>query len=217
MPVPDLQELTRHITEGAHPAPLAAGVVGFVTGGTILGEEALGALRAQAQELRRSGVDLPAMLAEIGVLGSALNARLVEALRGRDDIDAAGAAEICARLQEGLSAATVAAAAAFREVEVEAARKLVHDLKNPIGAAESAAHLIQDEEAIAGDPTQRKHFLAIVVRNLLRARNLAEEVRRLVAPVAAAAAEPGPEAPGGAPEGAGGAPRQPAESSGSGG
>ena len=55
---------------------------------------------------------------------------------------------------------------------------LAHQLMNPLGAAESAALLLRDEEIGVG-PEARREYAAIVERNLRRAREVIDDVRAL--------------------------------------
>ena len=55
---------------------------------------------------------------------------------------------------------------------------LMHQLKNPLGAAEGAALLLGDDE-VAGESEERRRFAGIVERNLRRAREVIEDVRSL--------------------------------------
>ena len=55
---------------------------------------------------------------------------------------------------------------------------LMHQLKNPLGAAEGAALLLGDDE-VSAKLNERRRFASIVERNLRRAREVIEDVRSL--------------------------------------
>lgn len=58
------------------------------------------------------------------------------------------------------------------------AETLMHQLKTPLGAAEGAALLLENEELTA-DPEERRRFAAMIRRNLLRARTVVDDVHGL--------------------------------------
>lgn len=58
------------------------------------------------------------------------------------------------------------------------ARTLSHELKNPIGAADGAVHMLLDE-SIASDAAQRKRFAEMIARNVRRALDLVNDLRSL--------------------------------------
>lgn len=57
-------------------------------------------------------------------------------------------------------------------------RTLSHELKNPIGAADGAAHMLLDD-TVSADPAQRRRFAEMVSRNLRRALDLVNDLRAL--------------------------------------
>jgi signal transduction histidine kinase len=60
----------------------------------------------------------------------------------------------------------------------EFAETLLHQLKTPLGAAEGAALLLENEE-VTHDPEERRRFAALIRRNLSRARTVVDDVRAL--------------------------------------
>jgi len=55
---------------------------------------------------------------------------------------------------------------------------LIHQLKTPLGAAEGAALILENEE-ITSDQDERRRFVALIRRNLSRARTVIDDVRAL--------------------------------------
>ena len=55
---------------------------------------------------------------------------------------------------------------------------LMHQIKTPLGAAEGAALLLENDE-MAADPSERRRFAAIIRRNLARARTVVDDVQAL--------------------------------------
>lgn len=55
---------------------------------------------------------------------------------------------------------------------------LMHQIKTPLGAAEGAALLMENDE-MATDPSERRRFAAIIRRNLTRARTVVDDVHSL--------------------------------------
>ncbi len=55
---------------------------------------------------------------------------------------------------------------------------LLHELKTPLGAAEGAALLLQNEE-ITKDAAERRRFASLIQRNLSRARTVVDDVRAM--------------------------------------
>lgn len=77
----------------------------------------------------------------------------------------------------------------YREEELESrhttarqlrtfAETLMHQLKTPLGAAEGAALLLENDE-ITSDPEERRRFAGLIRRNLSRARTVVDDVRAL--------------------------------------
>ncbi len=156
-----------------------------------LTQDAVEHLHTLARHRRRQGYDVQEVLAELEILGDILfDALRAEAAAAGSAVDPAAVVSTAARLQRGLAGAATITAGTYREEEVserrervrstnEFARTLAHEIKNPLGAAEGAARLLEEE--IGGDAEDRRRFAAIVLRNLMRARRLVDDVRTLAA------------------------------------
>jgi signal transduction histidine kinase len=63
----------------------------------------------------------------------------------------------------------------------EFVRTVTHELKNPLGAAELALQMLEDEE-IMTSPAERERYRKMVVRNLKRGRVLLDDLRMRALP-----------------------------------
>lgn len=154
------------------------------------GTELVEGLRRFTRERFHLGHDVQEVLEETELLGRILFRALSDAASGFDrPLDATALAETAARLHAIVGRAMTITTGTYREVQNERrrdeqrrlqdfGRALVHELKNPIGAARGAAQLLE-EEGIGGVPEQRRHFVGVIVRNLDRAHELVDDVRTL--------------------------------------
>jgi signal transduction histidine kinase len=138
----------------------------------------------------RQGCGVEEVLGEIEILGTVVEEALsgwVEHFPRRPQ--PAALLHVSGQVHRFLQRMATIAAAVLREEERagrarddkllhDFADVLIHQLKTPLGAAEGAALLLENEE-MAGEPEERRRFAAIVQRNLHRARNAVDDVRRI--------------------------------------
>lgn len=180
-----LADIERHLRQLVGRIAESVGPPGATTT-----EEVIGHLRAHARLRRRQGYDIHELLEEFEVLADLLGDAIAAAVeRYPGPADPRDAVRIAGRVHAGLMAVGVIAAQLYRREEIEQrqelarlmgefGRTLSHELKNPLAAAEGAAHMLEEEE-FGGRPEQRERFTVLILRNLERARTLIDDVRVL--------------------------------------
>ncbi len=181
-------DFPRELLRRRMPA-IIADVAEALRGGPC-GEDLVERLRRLTRERFRLGHDVQELLEETELLGRLCFDALSDAVSTYPDgVDATVASTVAGRLHGIFGRAMTITTGTYRGMQYERrrdherrlhdfGRALVHELKNPIGAAIGAAELLE-EEGIGGVPEQRRHFAAIIVRNLDRARELVDDVRSL--------------------------------------
>lgn len=147
-------------------------------------------LRNVARLRRRQGYDMQEIIREFDVLAAILDGAALHWLDqypGTPDPRSVGI--VFGRLNRVPLLMGEIAVGTYQEEEADSrsaaagqlagfAETLTHQLKTPLGAAEGAALLLEDEE-ITSDPTKRRRFVALIRRNLSRARTAVEDVHSL--------------------------------------
>jgi signal transduction histidine kinase len=194
----ELPPRVRPGVERADPRDLAAGVSERVAGFLCDDEErALAAdplvverLTCLAAARYADGSEPHVLVREFEQLAQVLDGACLQWLRaypGTPEADAVLRA--AGRLNRAALLLAEVAVGAFRRLEHEAREReadrlrafvndLAHEVKVPLGAAETAAHVLDDEELV-GEPEQRKRFTRLVQRSLRRGRSVIDDVRAL--------------------------------------
>lgn len=147
-------------------------------------------LREIARIRRRQGYDVQEIIREFDELAQILDGAALHWLdefEGTPDPKAVG--RVFGRLNRAPLLMGEITVGVYREEELESrhttARQLrqftemlMHQLKTPLGAAEGAALLLENEE-ITSDPEERRRFAVLIRRNLSRARTVVDDVRAL--------------------------------------
>ena len=147
-------------------------------------------MRNIARLRRRQGYDVQEIIREFDELAQILDGAALHWLdefEGTPDPKAVG--RVFGRLNRAPLLMGEITVGVYREEELESryttARQLreftetlMHQLKTPLGAAEGAALLLENEE-ITGDPVERRRFAGLIRRNLSRARTVVDDVRAL--------------------------------------
>lgn len=147
-------------------------------------------LASLARLRRQQGYDIEELLREFRILGRILDDLVVECVEMYGEPpDPRSVALVAGWLHRSLQVLGMVTASIFREEEMKErtasgrllrdfADTMVHQIKTPLGAAEGAALLLENEE-MAADPEERARFAEIVRRNLQRARTVVDDVRKL--------------------------------------
>lgn len=147
-------------------------------------------MRQIARLRRQQGYDVQEIMREFDELAQLLDGAALHWLdeyEGTPDPKAVG--RVFGRLNRAPLLMGEVTVGTYREEELESrhstARQLqlftetlIHQLKTPLGAAEGAALLLENEE-ITSDPDQRHRFAVLIRRNLSRARTVVDDVHRL--------------------------------------
>lgn len=147
-------------------------------------------MRKVASLRRRQGYDVQEIIREFDELAQLLDGAALAWLDeypGTPDPKSVG--RVFGRLNRGPLLMGEITVGVYREEEMESryttARQLgeftetlIHQLKTPLGAAEGAALLLENEET-AVDPEERRRFAVLIQRNLKRARTVVDDVRAL--------------------------------------
>ncbi|MEX2572520.1 MAG: HAMP domain-containing sensor histidine kinase [Gemmatimonadota bacterium] len=147
-------------------------------------------LRELARLRREQGFDVQEVIREFHELAQILDAIVLEWI---DDYprtaDPIAIAHVVSRLNRVPLLMGEITLATFRDEEQQSrhasarqlrdfAEMLIHQIKTPLGAAEGAALLLENDE-LADDPEARRSFAGLIRRNLSRARNIVEDVHEL--------------------------------------
>lgn len=148
-------------------------------------------LRLHADRRRAVGYDIHELLSDFEVL-SRLVFRAFSETVGRFEgrADARKVAELAGRLRQALMEITSDAVGMYRDAEIEQrrmlgrklsdfARTMTHELKNPLGAAQSGVQMLQDADVVKTND-DRDRFTHLVLRNLVRMQDLIQDIRALV-------------------------------------
>lgn len=147
-------------------------------------------LRAIARVRREQGYDVQEIIREFDELAQVLDGAALgwlEEYPGEPRPRAVG--RVFGRLNRAPLLMGEITVGTYREQELESrhtlarqlrdfAETLVHQLKTPLGAAEGAALLLENEE-LTGEPEERRRFASLIQRNLRRARTVVDDVRAL--------------------------------------
>ena len=147
-------------------------------------------MREIARLRRRQGYDVQEIIREFQQLAQVLDGAALHWLdefEGTPDPKAVG--RVFGRLNRAPLLMGEVTVGIYREEELESryttARQLrhftetlMHQLKTPLGAAEGAALLLENEE-ITSDAEERRRFAGLIRRNLSRARTVVDDVRSL--------------------------------------
>ncbi|HEX7184274.1 MAG TPA: sensor histidine kinase [Thermoanaerobaculia bacterium] len=161
------------------------------SGGSLAARDAVTFELGKLAKLRREqGYDIDEILAEFEILGQILYDALREEARsfGRQ-VPADYAIEVAERLYQALMSITSITATTFREEGFRDrrerarllgsfGRELAHELRNRLGAAESALYLLSQDGA-AKDPELRDKMLRILQNTLQRIKGVADDVHAL--------------------------------------
>lgn len=157
-----------------------------ITGQQLVTDE----MRSIARLRRRQGYDVQEIIREFDELAQILDGAALHWLDeygGAPDPKAVG--RVFGRLNRAPLLMGEITVGIYREEELESrhttARQLghftetlMHQIKTPLGAAEGAALLLENEE-ITSDPEERRRFAGLIRRNLSRARTVVDDVRAL--------------------------------------
>lgn len=184
------QDLLDHIPQvlGRAAEFLVAPDTETITSQRIITDE----MRSIARLRRRQGYDVQEIIREFDELAQVLDGaalKWVDEYPGTPDAKAVG--RVFGRLNRAPLLMGEITVGTYQEEELQsryaAARRLrdftemlMHQLKTPLGAAEGAALLLENEE-ITGNPEERRRFAALIRRNLSRARTVVDDVRALAA------------------------------------
>lgn len=181
-----LAELREHIPD------LVRGVVEYMREpGETTHARVVQRLRLHADRRRSVGYDIHELLTDFEVLSRLVFKAFTEAVgrfEGRAGVREV--AELAGRLREALMEITSDAVGMYRNAELEQrrqlgkklsdfARAMTHELKNPLGAAQSGVEMLQDEEVVK-TADDRDRFTRLVLRNLVRMQDLIQDIRALV-------------------------------------
>ncbi|HEV2735164.1 MAG TPA: sensor histidine kinase [Longimicrobiaceae bacterium] len=157
-----------------------------ITGQKLVTDE----MREIARLRRRQGYDVQEIIREFDELAEILDEA---ALRWLDEYggtpDSKSVGRVFGRLNRAPLLMGEVTVGVYREEELESrhttarrlrefAETLMHQLKTPLGAAEGAALLLENDE-ITSDPAERRRFAGMIQRNLSRARTVVDDVRAL--------------------------------------
>lgn len=159
------------------------------SGGSLAARDAVSLELGKLAKLRREqGYDIDEILAEFEILGQILYDALREEARsfGRK-VPADYAIEVAERLYHALMSITSITATTFREEGFRDrrerarllgsfGRELAHELRNRLGAAESALYLLSQD---GKDPELREKVLRILQNTLQRIKGVADDVHAL--------------------------------------
>jgi signal transduction histidine kinase len=147
-------------------------------------------MRDIARLRRRQGYDVQEIIREFDELAQVLDRAAMtwlEEYPGTPDVKSVG--RVFGRLNRAPLLMGEITVGTYREEELDsrysAARQLrefaellIHQLKTPVGAAEGAALLLENEE-MTSDPAERRRFAVLIRRNLSRARTVVDDVQAL--------------------------------------
>lgn len=148
-------------------------------------------LRLHADRRRALGYDIHKLLTDFEVLSRLVFSAFTETVgRFEQHADAREVAELAGRLRQALMEITSEAVGMYRDAEMEQrrvlgtklsdfARAMAHELKNPLGAAQSGVQMLQDTDVVK-TADDRERFMRIVLRNLVRMQDLIQDIRALV-------------------------------------
>lgn len=148
-------------------------------------------LRLHADRRRALGYDIHELLTDFEVLSRLVFKAFTETVgRFEEHADVREVAELAGRLREALMEITSDAVGMYRDAELEQRRVLgtklsefaqtmAHELKNPLGAAQSGFQMLQDTDVVK-TADDRDRFTRLVLRNLVRMQDLIQDIRALV-------------------------------------
>lgn len=148
-------------------------------------------LRLHADRRRAVGYDIHELLTDFEVLSRLVFNAFTETVgRFAGPAAAREVAQLAARLREALMEITSDAVGMYRNAELEQrrilskklsdfARTMTHELKNPLGAAQSGVQMLQDVDVVM-TADDRDRFTQLVLRNLVRMQDLMQDIRALV-------------------------------------
>jgi signal transduction histidine kinase len=182
------EELLNHLPEVLDRAAefLMAPDTEKITSERIVTEE----MRGIARLRRRQGYDVQEIIREFDELAQVLDdaaLRWVDEYPGTPDAKAVG--RVFGRLNRAPLLMGEITVGTYQEEELQSryttalqlrdfTETLLHQLKSPLGAAEGAALLLENEE-VTSAPAERRRFAVLVRRNLTRARTVVDNVRAL--------------------------------------
>lgn len=147
-------------------------------------------LALHARLRREQGYDVEELLIEYERLARLVTEAAMDAVREQcADTDPVEVAGVFTRLHDVLTTISAVTVATYRTEELERqhelasrlaefGRTLAHELKDPLGAAESGTHMLR-EERIAERPASRDRFIELILKSLRRARDLVDDIRVL--------------------------------------
>lgn len=146
-------------------------------------------LRLHADRRRARGYDLQQLLTDFELLSKLVFTAFADAIKeyGGGAADPGAVAVLAGRLREALMEITSDAVGMYRQSELEQKRALAkklsdfgrlvtHELKNPLGAAQSGTQLLQDTSVVS-TANDRDRFIRLVLRNLVRMQDLIRDIR----------------------------------------
>ncbi len=147
-------------------------------------------LRALAQLRHRQGCDPQEVIHEFELLAQVLDGACLAWLRSYPGTPSPeSVVRVTGRANRAPILMAEISIGAYREQEAAERRELAsqmrefvdtlaHELKNPLGAAEGAALLLENDDAV-GSSQERRRFAGLIQRNLRRARTVIGNVRDL--------------------------------------